>query len=150
MHRTSTTPNLVLSIEHVGVLYARYAERIRAAAYRRLEAHGYDRRDDLHSAAEDVTQDTFTRWLELVREGYPLPTDDDETGSSASSSPSRACSVRGGSVARAGGGRGARGAGQRSASSRQVRQLYPVKLSHPRVGACRLPSPACVRTAPRS
>src|SRR5689334_10377656 len=52
-----------------GVLFERYAERIRAAVSRRLWAHGYDRRDDLRSAAEDVTQDTFTRWLKLAHQG---------------------------------------------------------------------------------
>src|SRR5258708_3780612 len=60
------------------ILYKVYSEQVRRFAYGRLWSYEYDRRADLTCEAEDVTHETFVRWLELAREGYPLPPAEDE------------------------------------------------------------------------
>jgi DNA-directed RNA polymerase specialized sigma24 family protein len=64
------------AVTHTGVLFARYAEQVRSYAQFKLWAYGV--KGTLSDIADEVCSETFLRWLELARSGYPLPPDEDE------------------------------------------------------------------------
>ncbi len=57
----------------MGVLYTRYAAQVRTYSYYKLDMLGAGSHEDLDCAADDIAAETFTRWLELLHKGYPLP-----------------------------------------------------------------------------